>query len=48
MHPGITPDVYRVLTAQASAASRNSYGGTAPAQVRMQVRRWQGLLAAAS
>ncbi|OYX07634.1 MAG: argininosuccinate lyase, partial [Rhizobiales bacterium 32-66-8] len=48
LHPGITPDVYRVLTAQASAASRNSYGGTAPAQVRLQVRRWQGLLAAAS
>ncbi len=48
LHPGITSDVYRVLTAQASAASRNSYGGTAPAQVRLQVRRWQGLLAAAS
>jgi len=31
---GITSAVYAVLSAEASAASRNSYGGTAPAQVR--------------
>jgi len=46
VHPGITADVYRVLTAEASSASRTSYGGTAPAQVRRQVARWKGLLAA--
>jgi len=46
LHPGITADVYRVLTAEASAASRTSYGGTAPAQVRQQIARWKGLLKA--
>ena len=45
LHPGITADVYRVLTPVASTASRASYGGTAPAQVRLQVQRWKGLLA---
>ena len=45
LHPGITGDVYRVLTPVASTASRASYGGTAPAQVRLQVQRWKGLLA---
>ena len=37
----ITPDVYAVLTPAASAASRTSYGGTAPDQVRAQAARWQ-------
>ena len=46
LHPGITADVYRVLTAEASAASRTSYGGTAPTQVRQQITRWKGLLKA--
>lgn len=45
LHPGIAADVYRVLTPVASTASRASYGGTAPAQVRLQVQRWKGLLA---
>ncbi|MDR3506837.1 MAG: argininosuccinate lyase [Caulobacteraceae bacterium] len=44
IEPRITDDVYQVLTAAASAASRMSYGGTAPAQVRAQVLRWKELL----
>jgi argininosuccinate lyase len=41
LEPRITTDVYQVLTAQASAASRSSYGGTAPDQVRAQIARWK-------
>jgi argininosuccinate lyase len=41
LEPGITQDVYEVLTPEASVASRTSYGGTAPAQVREQVKRWK-------
>ncbi|HEX7761970.1 MAG TPA: argininosuccinate lyase [Caulobacteraceae bacterium] len=40
----ITADVYGVLTPAASAASRTSYGGTAPDQVRVQAARWQEIL----
>jgi len=43
--PGITAEVFEVLTVEASVASRTSYGGTAPANVAGQARRWQGLLA---
>ena len=39
----ITEDVYKVLTPEASAASRQSYGGTAPDQVRLQIKRWKEL-----
>ena len=39
----ITGDVYKVLTPEASAASRQSYGGTAPDQVRLQIKRWKEL-----
>jgi len=35
--PKITEDVFSVLTVESSVASRNSYGGTAPDQVRAQV-----------
>jgi len=45
VHPGITPEVYDVLGVDNSVASRASYGGTAPVQVRAQIRRWQALLA---
>lgn len=38
VEPRITQDVFTVLTAEASAASRNSFGGTAPANVRAQVQ----------
>jgi argininosuccinate lyase len=34
--PRITQDVFKVLTPEASAASRNSFGGTAPDNVRAQ------------
>ena len=37
----ITAGVYSVLTVEASVASRMSYGGTAPAQVREQIARWR-------
>ncbi len=38
VEPRITEDVFRVLTPEASAASRVSFGGTAPANVRAQVQ----------
>ena len=41
----ITPAIYDVLTPEASVASRTSYGGTAPAQVRAQIKRWKDTLA---
>jgi argininosuccinate lyase len=44
LDPRITPGVYAVLTPEASVASRGSYGGTAPAQVRAQVKRWKEIL----
>ena len=37
----ITEGVFDVLTVEASVASRRSYGGTAPEQVRAQVTRWR-------
>jgi argininosuccinate lyase len=45
VHAAITDDVYSVLTVEASVASRVSYGGTAPAQVRAQIARWREALA---
>jgi argininosuccinate lyase len=44
IEPGITADVFGVLTVDASVASRTSYGGTAPANVAAQVLRWKELL----
>jgi argininosuccinate lyase len=41
LEPRISQAVYSVLTPAASAASRTSYGGTAPAQVRSQIARWK-------
>jgi len=41
LEPAITDDVFQVLSPAASAASRTSYGGTAPAQVRAQIQRWK-------
>ena len=38
VEPRITRDVFKVLTVERSAASRTSYGGTAPANVRRQAR----------
>lgn len=41
LEPRVTASVYDVLTPAASAASRTSYGGTAPDQVRAQIARWK-------
>jgi argininosuccinate lyase len=40
----IVASIYDVLTPEASVASRRSYGGTAPDQVRAQIERWKDLL----
>jgi argininosuccinate lyase len=40
----ITKDVYKVLTVEASVASRVSFGGTAPANVKREAKRWLKLL----
>jgi argininosuccinate lyase len=45
LDPRITDGVYQVLTPAASVASRKSYGGTAPDQVRVQIQRWKEILA---
>ena len=41
LEAGITEGVYQVLTPERSAASRLSYGGTAPSQVRHQISLWK-------
>jgi argininosuccinate lyase len=43
-HEHITADVFGVLGVQNSVNSRMSYGGTAPAQVLIQVQRWKDIL----
>jgi len=43
-HEAITEGVYTVLTVENSVASRTSYGGTAPSQVRAQIARWKEVL----
>lgn len=42
----IAEDVYGVLTPEGSLNARNHLGGTAPEQVRLQVKRWRDILAA--
>ncbi|MDG1737106.1 MAG: argininosuccinate lyase [Paracoccaceae bacterium] len=44
VHSNITADVFGVLGVHNSVASRVSYGGTAPDQVRAQVTRWKEIL----
>ncbi|MBQ2261216.1 MAG: argininosuccinate lyase [Loktanella sp.] len=44
VHEGIRADVFDVLGVENSVASRMSYGGTAPAQVRAQITRWKEVL----
>jgi len=44
VHADILPEVYQFLGVDNSVASRTSYGGTAPVQVLVQVRRWQRAL----
>ncbi|MEM8848764.1 MAG: argininosuccinate lyase [Pseudomonadota bacterium] len=45
VHPGINADVFQVLGVHKSVASRTSYGGTAPDNVRAQVALWKERLA---
>ena len=40
IEPRITADVMDVLSVEASVASRRSYGGTAPENVREQAQGW--------
>jgi len=41
IHDGITDDVFSVLTVTRSVASRTSFGGTAPREVKKQIRHWR-------
>ncbi|SFC92330.1 argininosuccinate lyase [Tropicimonas isoalkanivorans] len=41
VHPGITGDVFDVLGVHNSVASRVSFGGTAPDQVRARISDWK-------
>ena len=45
VNTSITEDVFGVLGVHNSVASRTSYGGTAPSQVRAQIARWKEILA---
>jgi argininosuccinate lyase len=42
--PAITQDVFKVLSPEASVASRMSLGGTAPARVKEQLHHWRSIL----
>ncbi|MCJ8506742.1 argininosuccinate lyase [Rhizobium lemnae] len=42
IHEAITEKVFDVLTVDASVASRISFGGTAPSEVRKQIAWWRG------
>jgi argininosuccinate lyase len=44
VNPAITSAIFDVLGVHNSVASRQSYGGTAPNQVREQIVRWKALL----
>jgi argininosuccinate lyase len=45
VEPGITQDIYSVLTVEASVASRTSFGGTAPSNVAREAAKWLEALA---
>ena len=47
LHPSITDDVFSVLSVQNSVKGRKSFGGTAPQEVRRQIRYWRKRLAKA-
>ncbi|QGZ35113.1 argininosuccinate lyase [Stappia indica] len=44
IEPRITEDIFTVLSVDKSVRSRTSYGGTAPANVRKQAKRWLKVL----
>ncbi len=37
----ITADIFSVMTVEASVVSRDSFGGTAPLQVQLQIEKWK-------
>ncbi|MAM12494.1 MAG: argininosuccinate lyase, partial [Rhizobiaceae bacterium] len=41
INPAITAGIFDVLTVEASVASRKSFGGTAPDEVRKQIAWWR-------
>jgi argininosuccinate lyase len=45
VEPKITKDVFKVLSVEDSVRSRTSFGGTAPANVRREARKWLQRLA---
>ncbi len=45
IEPRITADVFGVLSAEASVASRTSFGGTAPTNVKREAEAWSARLA---
>lgn len=47
IHPAVTEDVFKFLSPDKSVKSRKSYGGTAPQEVRRQIRYWKKRLAKA-
>ncbi len=47
INPGITQEVFTVLSVDKSVRSRTSFGGTAPAQVKKQIAYWKKRLAKA-
>ena len=47
IHAGITAEVFSVLSVQNSVKSRTSFGGTAPSEVRKQIRYWKKRIAKA-
>ncbi|HHZ09717.1 MAG TPA: argininosuccinate lyase, partial [Rhizobiales bacterium] len=47
LHPSINDRVFSVLSVQNSVKSRKSFGGTAPREVRRQIRYWRRRLAKA-
>ncbi|TIN72639.1 MAG: argininosuccinate lyase, partial [Mesorhizobium sp.] len=47
INSGITADIFSVLAVQNSVKSRTSFGGTAPSEVRKQIRAWKKRLAKA-
>ncbi len=44
IEPLMTKEVYKVLTVEASVASRRSFGGTAPSNVAREAKRWLKVL----
>ncbi len=44
IEPGITSDVYDVLSPEASVRSRTSFGGAAPVRAAEQIERWKRVL----